>query len=293
MLLHRNGPNNPERPERLKAVIDALQTLPDLVPISIETATREDLLRVHDAAHIDRIRSTCASHGLYPDPDTQMVPESWEAALLAAGAGISACRAVLDGRVDNAFCAVRPPGHHAERGHAMGFCLFNNVAVAARWLRDMAGIEKVAILDWDVHHGNGTQHAFWEDPTVYFASIHQTPLFPGTGFAEERGPYNNILNVPMEWRCGPSDWLRALDEKIVPEFERFAPDFLLISCGFDAHHLDNLANQDLQAETYGEMTRKVLKIAQGRIVSILEGGYNLLGLRGSALSHVRALKDAE
>lgn len=293
MKLHRAGISHPERPERLDTIMEALKSVPGLEPIEVETATTEDLLRVHDQAHIDRIRTTCASHGLYLDPDTQMVPESWEAALLAAGAGISACRAVLDDRLDNAFCAVRPPGHHAERNRAMGFCLFNNVAIVARWLRDLAGVPKVAILDWDVHHGNGTQRTFWDDPTVFFASIHQTPLFPGTGEVDERGMHDNILNVPMDWGSGPQEWLLALEEQVVPAIQQFEPDFLLISCGFDAHHLDALANQELQAETYGEMTRKILKLAKGRIVSILEGGYNLQALRGSVLCHVRALKDAE
>jgi acetoin utilization deacetylase AcuC-like enzyme len=220
-----------------------------------------------------------------------MGPDSWNAALLAAGGGIAACKAVLDKAYDNVFCVVRPPGHHAERDWAMGFCLFNNVAIAARWLRSVAGVKRVAILDWDVHHGNGTQHAFYDDETVYYASIHQFPHYPGTGRPEERGAGNTNLNIPMAVGNGPKEWLSAIDKQVVPEFERFEPEFLLISAGFDAHRLDPLGGQLLEAETFAEITRRMRPFAGGRTVSLLEGGYHLEALSESATAHLKALQE--
>ena len=294
MLLHRAGSEHPERPERLEAVVRAIRgSNLDPVEITPEPADRSELLRVHSEAHVDRIERTCAENTLYPDPDTQMGPDSWRAALLAVGAALAGCRAVVEGRVDNAFCAVRPPGHHAERNRAMGFCLFNNVAIVARWLRDVAGVARVAILDWDVHHGNGSQQAFYDDDTVYVASMHQHPLYPGTGRPEERGAGNTNLNIPMEWGCGPREWLSALDDRILPEFRRFDPEFILISCGFDAHRLDPLANLKLVEADFAWATRRLMDIAerrsQGRVVSLLEGGYSLEGLSRSAAAHVMTL----
>ncbi len=292
-LLHDTGSNHPERPARLLAIEAAFKGAKLDPPAIVATpASREDLLRVHSPDHLALIAKACAGNGLYPDPDTAMGEDSWDAALLAAGGAIAACKAVLDGELDNAFCAVRPPGHHAERNRAMGFCLFNNVAVAARWLREKRDVDKVAILDWDVHHGNGTQQAFYDDPAVYYASIHQHPWYPGTGLPEERGAENTNLNCQMPAGAGPEEWLNAIDGKILPEFARFAPDFLLISCGFDAHELDPLAMQKLQTETFGEMTRRVFALAKGRVVSVLEGGYDLKALGSSAVGHFRALKDA-
>ncbi|MBM3290029.1 MAG: histone deacetylase, partial [Candidatus Hydrogenedentes bacterium] len=181
-LLHDTGRGHPECAARLDAIRKAFTNAKvEYISIDVKPATREDLLRVHTAEHVDTIERTCAQGAEYPDADTVMVKASWDAALLAAGGAIAACGAVLDGKVDNAFSAMRPPGHHAERDRAMGFCLFNNVAIAARWLRDVRGVGKVAILDWDVHHGNGTQHTFYDDDTVYYASMHQHPLYPGTG----------------------------------------------------------------------------------------------------------------
>jgi len=290
-LLHETGPGHPERPERLEAIAQAFEkaglTPPAITP---KPATREDLLRVHSEKHIDTIQKTCAEGLRYPDPDTQMCEASWDAALEAAGGAIEACRMVLEGDLDSAFCAVRPPGHHAERDWAMGFCLFNNVAIAARWLGKVAGVKRAAILDWDVHHGNGTQHTFYQDASVYYASIHQHPLYPGTGSADERGADNTNLNVPMPPRTKPHKWIEAIDQKILPEFERFDPKFLLISCGFDAHRLDPLAQQQLETETFAEMTQKVRGVAGGRVVSLLEGGYNLDALGASAVAHFNALQ---
>ena len=291
-LLHDTGRGHPECPARLRAIIDAFSAASlDPPRIEVMPATRDDLLRVHTSSHVTTIEETCSADGTYPDADTPMVKASWEAALLAAGGAIASCQAVLDGSCDNAFSAMRPPGHHAEAGRAMGFCLFNNVAIAARWLQRERDAGKVAILDWDVHHGNGTQHTFYDDDSVYYASMHQHPLYPGTGFPQERGKNHTNLNVQMEWGNGPKEWLDALDHKILPEFERFKPDFLLISCGFDAHRMDPLASQRLETETYAEMTRRVKGLAGGRVVSVLEGGYHLGALGDSAVAHFKALQE--
>ena len=291
MLLHDTGAGHPERPARLTAIMDAFRDAGlDPPRITIQPATLEDLARVHEENHIEDIRQACAVGG-YDDPDTPMMAASWKAALLAAGGVMSACRAVLEGAVDNAFCAVRPPGHHSEYDRSMGFCLFNNIAIAARWLQTCAGLKRIAILDWDIHHGNGTQQAFYEDTSVLFASLHQHPHYPGTGWPFERGIANNIINIQMQRGCGPDEWLAALDDKILPEFERFDPEFLLISAGFDTHHLDPLGGQLLDSETFGDMTRCVKGLAKGRIVSTLEGGYHLEALGESAVAHFRALAE--
>ena len=273
---HTVPEGHPERPERLTAIREGFEQAglnpPRIEPIA---ATRDDLLRVHTAAHIDLIEETCARSAPYEDADTYMAPGSWNAALLAAGGAIEACKQVLDGAHENVFSAMRPPGHHAEADHAMGFCLFNNVAVAAKWLREVAGLKRVAILDWDVHHGNGTQHSFYDDPTVYYISLHQFPHYPGTGLAEERGAGNANLNFPMPPGSPAEDWLDTVANRAVPELEAFDPEFLLISCGFDAHKLDPLSHQNLETEHYADMTRMVKHIADGNIVSHLEAGYRL------------------
>ena len=290
-LKHDTGPSHPESAARLVAIRDAFAAAAlDPPRVSVEPATREDLLRVHSKDHVDTIRETCASGATYPDADTVMSKGSWDAALLAAGGAIACCKAVLDGDCDTAFSAMRPPGHHAEKDRAMGFCLFNNVAIAARWLQQVRRIGKVAILDWDVHHGNGTQHTFYDDDSVYYASMHEHPLYPGTGFPSERGKNNTNLNIQMSWGNGPKEWLAALDEQVLPEFERFDPEFLLISCGFDAHRLDPLASQRLDTQTFAEMTSRIRGLAGRRIVSLLEGGYHLEALGQSAVAHFNALR---
>lgn len=292
MLLHDTGEDHPESSERLSAIIDALQDAHIELPrIAITPATEDDLLRFHCPEHLERIRVTCAANGHYPDPDTPMSPDSWDAALLAVGGAISGCKAVLDGVCDNVFCALRPPGHHAEFDRAMGFCLFNNVAIAARWLRDMACVERVAIVDWDVHHGNGTQQAFLNDSSVYFVSIHQHPHYPGTGWPSERGAGNTNLNIQMRAGAGPSEWQDALDTIVLPELRAFDPQVLLISAGFDAHQLDPLGDQRLDADTYACMTRQLRTLANGRIVSVLEGGYHPEALAQCVLAHIRALME--
>lgn len=283
---------HPERPERLRAILDGFAEA-KLDPPRIEAvpATHDDLLRVHTAEHIELVKQTCANQAPYDDADTFMMPGSWDAALLGAGAGIEACKNVLAGNYDNVFSAMRPPGHHAESDHAMGFCLFNNVAVAAQWLRDVAGLDRVAILDWDVHHGNGTQHSFYDDSSVFYASLHQFPFYPGTGRAEERGASNTNLNCPMPANTPAHEWMEALEHTVVPALEEFAPDFLLISCGFDAHRLDPLSQQNLESSHFADMTRMVKTIADGKIVSLLEGGYSLEALREAPVEHFKALAE--
>ena len=289
---HKAPRGHPECPERLTAIREAFAKAGlDPLRIEPEEASVEDLLRVHTEEHVETIRETCEKGAPYSDPDTYMGPGSWRAALLAAGGAIAGCKAVLDGECDHVFSAMRPPGHHAEREFAMGFCLFNNVAVAARWLREVGGLERVAILDWDVHHGNGTQHTFYDDPTVYYASVHQYPHYPGSGAAESRGAENTTLNLPMSPGTPREEWLDAIAKRAVPELEAFRPDFLLISCGFDAHFLDPLAEQRLRTEDYAEMTRMVKHLAGGKIVSLLEGGYHPQALGDSAVAHFNALEE--
>jgi acetoin utilization deacetylase AcuC-like enzyme len=290
MLDHLTRMGHPEAPERLSAVKEALDEAavdPHLIPIT--PATEADLLRVHTPEHVSQIRQACMT-GYYPDPDTPMGPGSWEAAMLAAGGGISACEAVWENRVDNAFCAVRPPGHHAETDRAMGFCLFNNVAIAARWLLAVKAVKRVAILDWDVHHGNGTQQAFYDEDAVLFASLHQHPLYPGTGWPSERGTHRNIVNVQVPRGAGPQKFMDVFDAKVLPAMLEFAPDFLLISAGFDGHKMDPLGGLGLETETYAELTRKAKTVSQ-RVVSILEGGYNLDALGECAAAHFKALQE--
>ncbi|MBX3178808.1 MAG: histone deacetylase [Candidatus Hydrogenedentes bacterium] len=289
---HDTGPGHVESPARMQAILHAMeaaQLKPDLLLKKVP-ATLDDLSRCHSHEHIGLVQRHCASGEDFHDPDTVMGPGSWDAALLAAGGAIEAARAVLAGEADNAFVAMRPPGHHAERNRAMGFCLFNNAAIAARWLRAEAGVNKVAIFDWDVHHGNGTQHITYNDDSIYYASIHEYPLYPGTGHPTERGKNDTNLNITMQAGSGPEDWIEAIEKEVLPEFARFQPDVLIISCGFDAHRLDPLANQRLESETFGEMTRLVRPVADGKIVSLLEGGYHLQGLGESAAHHFHALQ---
>ncbi len=290
-LAHDTGPGHPERPERLPAILDAFEREGIDGPwLPVEAATREDLLRAHSEDHIDLVAKACKGETRYPDADTVMMEASWDAALHAAGGAIAACKAVLNGDAKNVFCITRPPGHHAERHRAMGFCLFNTAAIAARWLQQVRNVDRIAILDWDVHHGNGTQDITYDDPGIYYASIHQHPHYPGTGFPGERGAENTNLNIQMAPGADPEDWLDALADQILPEFERFQPGFLLISCGFDAHQADPLGAQRLSAGTFAEMTRQVRGLANGRVVSQLEGGYNLGALADCALAHYQALK---
>ena len=296
MIAHAPGAGHPERPERLAAVLAAL----DDSDLSLDRraateAAVADLERLHPAAYVSRMMEASPAQGLAQlDADTILSPGSVRAARLAAGAVIDAVRAVAEGRTARAFAAVRPPGHHAEPDQAMGFCLFSNVAVAARVAQTL-GMARVAVVDFDVHHGNGTQAAFEADDSLFLASIHQMPLYPGTGAPSETG-VGNIVNVAVEPHAARESWRASFAGGLMPALDDFAPDLILISAGFDAHRRDPLAHQSLEAEDFAWATRAVLEVARrrcgGKVVSSLEGGYDLEGLGRSALAHVRALGEA-
>ena len=291
-MAHDPGPMHAERPERLDAVIAALKPLPGLEWHEAPLATRAQLARLHDAAYVDRILDAEVVDSLRLDADTVMSPGSANAALRAAGAGVAAVDWVLQAPGRRAFCAVRPPGHHALAATAMGFCLFNSIAVAAAHALEAHGLERVAIADFDVHHGNGTQDLFTTDPRVLFLSSHQWPLYPGTGGLGDNLP-GHILNAPLPPGSGGREFLAAWRQALLPTLDAFAPQLLLVSAGFDAHRLDPLAQLQVEAGDYAELTRDLLDIAdhhaQGRVVSMLEGGYSLEGLAASSRAHVAAL----
>ncbi len=302
---HLTGPGHPERPERVAHIARALSDRGLARACrSIEVSPIDMALvgRIHARGYIDRLRRACEEGLPYVDvPDSGICPESCDIALLAAGTLVQAVDDVMAGRIGNAFCAVRPPGHHAERDLSMGFCLLNNIAIAARHLLDDHALSRVLIVDWDVHHGNGTQHAFEADPRVLFVSLHGHPgiVYPGTGFEYERGTGEGeglTINLPMLPPAGDEEYRRAFDEALLPAAEKFDPQFVLISAGFDAHHLDPLAPIDLTTESFGWMTQEMVRVAkdhcEGRLVSVLEGGYHLDALADSVMLHVIRLLDA-
>lgn len=297
-LAHDTGPGHPERPARLASVLKALSG-PEFAGLQrreAPLATSEQLERAHPPRYVEAVLEAFPTEGYVQlDGDTIVSPGSKDAALRAAGALVAATDAVMDGEASNAFCAVRPPGHHAEPTRPMGFCLFNNVVVAARHARAKYGIAKVAVMDFDVHHGNGTETQSMADPDLFYASTHQSPLYPGSGMHNHAG-HPNIVNAPLPPRSGSAEFRAAMSEKVLPAMRAFAPELVIISAGFDAHHADPLAELKLTEDDFAWATEQLVKIARecagGRLVSALEGGYDLDALASSAQAHVRALMAA-
>ncbi|MCF7221925.1 histone deacetylase family protein [Marilutibacter chinensis] len=295
-LRHDPGASHAERPARLAAVVEALRgAFPEQEWEEAPRASRGQLLRVHDDALLALVLDTPVDEPTHLDPDTLLGPGSAEAALHAAGAGIAAVDAVMLGAARTAFCAVRPPGHHATGTVAMGFCLFNNIAVAAAHACERHGLSRVAVVDFDVHHGNGTQAIFETDPRVMYLSSHQMPLYPDTGRVHERG-VGNVLNAPLQPGTGSEAFRTAWREKLLPTLEGFRPQLLLVSAGFDAHRRDPLAQLQLEADDFAWLTAELVAVAarhaDGRLVSMLEGGYDLDALRECSVAHVGALRAA-
>jgi len=294
-LAHDMGRHHPERPARLEAILAGLSS-PAFAALDrreAPVAAIDAIARVHDRSYVERVLAAVPQRGIVAlDPDTSLSAGSGEAALRAAGAVVAAVDAVVAGEARNAFCAVRPPGHHAEADAAMGFCLFNNVAVGAEQARRVHGLARVAVMDFDVHHGNGTQHMFEADADLFYASTHQSPLYPGTGARSERG-VGNICNAPLPPFAGSAEFRAAMQDIVIPALDRFAPELLLISAGFDAHRADPLANLELETADFAWATEALIGVAErhcgGRVVSTLEGGYDLNALAASAAAHVHAL----
>ncbi len=295
-LNHITPAGHPERPDRLRAIAKVLAEpkFDGLIGVEAPAATIDDLALCHPRELIEELHAATPKEGLVRiDADTTMSSGSFEAALRAAGGAMYAVDEVITGKMTNAFCAMRPPGHHAETSRPMGFCLFNSVAIAARHAQKKHGVGRVAIVDFDVHHGNGTQEIFWSDPTVMYCSTHEMPLYPGTGARTERGAHDTIVNAPLRAGDDGVPFREAFESVILPRLRTFAPELVMISAGFDAHVRDPLANLNLVEDDFGWVTRQLIEIANrsayGRVVSLLEGGYDLVGLAGSVDAHVTAL----
>ena len=294
---HVAPPGHPEAPERLAAVEAALAPHRSaLRRVSPRPAGDEELLRVHEAALIERIRRAAAAAPTHLDPDTYVSPGSEEVARLAAGASIDLCRTVARGEASGGFAAIRPPGHHAERDRAMGFCLFNHAALAARALQAEEGLERVAIVDWDVHHGNGTQHAFESDPSVLYLSTHQYPFYPGTGAAAEAGcgaGRHTTVNVPLPAGCGDAEYVGVFTGVVIPVLRWYRPELLIVSAGFDAHAADPLGGMEVSAGGWRALAAVLRSLAEelcgGRLVFLLEGGYSARGLEEGTAACLEAL----
>jgi acetoin utilization deacetylase AcuC-like enzyme len=298
-LGHDTGPGHPERPDRTR-VIDQIFEHERFQMLHRALAPGNDraaILRVHPAKYVEEIEAAAPSEGrIHLDPDTIMSPGTWEAIIHSVGGATAAVNEVMRGDAKNAFLAARPPGHHAERALPMGFCFFNTAAIAARHAQAVHGAERVAIVDFDVHHGNGTQEIFWSDPSVLYASTHQMPLFPGTGARDQRGEHDNIVNAPLSAGDDGVAFREAMETALLPRIDAFSPDLIVISAGFDGHRLDPLGNLNLVEADYVWATTRLMEIAEkrakGRVVSVLEGGYDLEGLARSAAAHVMTLMGA-
>jgi acetoin utilization deacetylase AcuC-like enzyme len=301
-MLHDTGPEHPEAPERLRAAYEGVEQaglLPKLTLIQARRVEEKWLRTVHAEGHIRRFEEAClCGYGEYGHPDNQLCTETFDIAMLAVGGVIEAAGMVMRGQIDNAFCAVRPPGHHAEANKAMGFCYFNNVAIAAKHLQIEWGIKRVGIVDFDVHHGNGTQHIFEQDPTVFFYSIHEHPSFsyPGSGREFEKGSdegYGYTLNSPMLPGQGDKEYMETIERDLVPAFDAFKPEFILVSAGFDAHMDDDMSYINLSTQGFSWLMQKIVGLAEkhanGRIISILEGGYVIERLPELVKNHVQIL----
>jgi acetoin utilization deacetylase AcuC-like enzyme len=297
-LNHTTPPGHPERVERMQAIGRALAA-PDfsgLRRLDAPRGTDRDVLLAHPQTHLDFIRQSAPETGYRSlDADTHMSPGTFDAAMYAGGANVAAVDLVMAGDVQNAFCALRPPGHHAEKATAMGFCFFGNVAIGAKHALEKHGLSRVAIIDFDVHHGNGTQDLVWDDERIFFASTHEMPLYPGTGAASETGAHGNVLNVPLQAGSGGQVFRQIMRDQVLPSVEKFAPEMLFISAGFDAHRDDPLANLNLVEDDYIWITREICaladRVARGRVVSTLEGGYDLDALAASTAAHVKVLME--
>jgi acetoin utilization deacetylase AcuC-like enzyme len=295
-LEHLTPPGHPERPDRLRAVERALEAekFQPLARVQAPTAPLEIIALCHPMDYIIQIRDATPKQGMVRlDADTSMSPGSFEAALRAVGGAVHAVDEVLTKKAANAFVATRPPGHHAETARPMGFCLFDNAAIAARYAQDHHGVAQVAIVDFDVHHGNGSQEIFWADKTVMYCSTHQMPLFPGTGAVGESGEYDTVVNAPLRPGDGSEAFRAAFESRVLPRLADFRPELIIISAGFDAHMRDPLANLNLVEADFAWATQKLMDVADrcadGRIVSVLEGGYDLEALANSAAAHVTVL----
>ena len=295
-LKHETPPGHPEQVARLKYILEATKDL-DLLRIEAPLATQKNILSVHPQSHIDLINTSSPEHGTRPlDGDTHMSPGTISAAYRAAGGAVCAVDTVLSGKAKNAFVAVRPPGHHAETQVPMGFCLFGNIAIAAKHALDFHKLSKVVVVDFDVHHGNGTQDLLWNEPRALTITSHQMPLWPGTGRPEERGEYDNVLNLPLPPNSDGSYMRSMYREKVFPKIRSFSPDLILLSAGFDAHIDDPLAELKWEVDDFAWITREVCNLAtdycSSRVVSILEGGYNLDALAACTKAHIENLIEA-
>ncbi len=297
---HLTGAGHPERPARIAALLLALRNLPDgFAAIEPRHASGDEIALVHSPAYVEEVAASAFYDRFAFDPDTQVSAGSFDTARLAAGALLALLDAIMARQIDNGFAFVRPPGHHAERHRAMGFCLFNNVAIGAEYLRRRYGFERILILDWDVHHGNGTQHMFERDAGVLYMSTHEFPFYPGTGAADEVGEGSGegyTVNVPLPGGCGDGEYYEMFQRVVEPIAHQYKPQFVLISAGFDAHARDPLGGMQLSTQAYGWMTTALLRVAQehagGRCAAILEGGYDLETLCSSSLAVLDELRGA-